>query len=51
MSVASNPNRNHLDSSMSIPVYDGSMLSVRSSSRIQTAASNGVRYKSSTGPR
>lgn len=42
--------RNHVDSSLSIPVYEGSMLSIRSSSRILTATTNGIRYKSASSP-
>ncbi|CAF0912396.1 unnamed protein product [Brachionus calyciflorus] len=49
MNITSNL-RNHADSSMSIPVYEGSMLSIRSSSRILTATTNGIRYKSANVP-
>lgn len=35
---------------MSIPIYEGSMVSVRSNSRVQTGASNGIRYKSAISP-
>lgn len=49
MNITSNL-RNHADSSMSIPVYEGSMLSIRSSSRILTATANGIRYKSANVP-
>ena len=48
MSIAANAR--HQDSSMSIPIYEGSMVSVRSNSRVQTGASNGLRYKSAISP-
>lgn len=50
MNVASNV-RTHADSSLSIPIYEGSMLSVRSNSRVpSTGDKNGVKYRSSNSP-